>query len=95
MGRWRRIREGRTEGIEKDSDTWYILREQQGATFGYNVYNTERRERWESRLRPRGLEGHGEETVFNVMGNGLKALDPIITLVDLYKHTMSTIGDTF
>lgn len=63
------------------------------------LQNTQRRERWESRVRPHGLEGHGEETVFNMIGKRLKTLDPIITLVDqfihLYKCTMSTIGGIF
>lgn len=75
-----------TQGASK-SHIWLVFK------------NTQRRERWGRRLRPRGLEGHGEETVFNVVGKGLKTLDLMMTAVDqfihLYKHIVSTIGDIF
>lgn len=75
-----------TQGASK-SHIWLVFK------------NTQRRERRGSRLRPRGLESHGEENVFNVVGKGLKTLDLMMTAVDqfihLYKYTVSTIGDIF
>lgn len=53
--------------------------------------------RWEGSLRPHG-NGHGEETVLNVVGNQLEALDLMVTVdqfIHLHKYTVSTIGDTF